>query len=126
MISPQELIERAYAVLATRPGFVERQDQRQISLLLADCIEAGNSGAFEAPTGLGKSLACLIPAIACAMALGKRVVIATYTNVLAEQYWRHDLPLALSLFEPFLADLKGSSPISKVTRGRPRCRPVNS
>lgn len=107
MISPQGLIERAYSVLAGRPGFVERPDQRQISLLLADCIETGNTGAFEAPTGLGKSLACLIPAIACAMVLGKRIVIATYTNVLAEQYWRHDLPLALSLFEPFLADVEG-------------------
>lgn len=68
-------------------------------MLLSDCIAEGTSGAFEAPTGLGKSLAALIPAIAHAIGGSKRVVIATYTNVLAEQYWRNDLPLALSLFE---------------------------
>ncbi len=62
-------------------------------------IGGETSGAFEAPTGLGKSLAALIPAIAHAIAGNRRTVIATYTNVLAEQYWRKDIPLALSLFE---------------------------
>lgn len=93
------LIERAFATLSARPGFVERADQQQLSLLLADFIEGKSSGAIEAPTGLGKSLAALIPAIAHAISSGKRTIIATYTNVLAEQYWRKDLPLALSLFE---------------------------
>ncbi len=55
-------------------------------------IEGPSNGAIEAPTGLGKSLAALIPAIAHAIASGKRSVIATYTNVLAEQYWRKDRP----------------------------------
>lgn len=77
---------------------MERPDQRQLALLLADLIGQGSSGSFEAPTGLGKSLAALIPAIANAIVNGKRTVIATYTNVLAEQYWRNDLPLALDLF----------------------------
>jgi ATP-dependent DNA helicase DinG len=94
-----ELIELAFKNLAQRPGYVERPDQRQLALLLSDLIESDSRGAFEAPTGLGKSLAALIPAIAHAIAEKKRTVVATYTNVLAEQYWRHDLPLALSLFE---------------------------
>jgi ATP-dependent DNA helicase DinG len=93
------LIEEAYKALERFPGFVERPDQQQLSLLLSDCISEKRSGAFEAPTGLGKSLAALIPAVAHALVSGKRTVIATYTNVLAEQYWRKDLPLALSLFE---------------------------
>lgn len=99
MSHASEMVEAAFAQLATMPGFVERQDQVQLSLLLSDCIGSGQTGAFEAPTGLGKSLATLIPAIAQALANGKRIAIATYTNVLAEQYWRKDLPLALSLFE---------------------------
>lgn len=98
-MTAQALVERAFERLHGREGFVERPDQRQLALLLADCIQAGETGAFEAPTGLGKSLAALIPAIACAIADEKRTVIATYTNVLAEQYWRKDLPLALELFE---------------------------
>jgi len=99
MSRASEMVEEAFAKLATMPGFVERTDQVQLSLLLCDCIGSEQTGAFEAPTGLGKSLATLIPAIAQVLANGKRVAIATYTNVLAEQYWRKDLPLALSLFE---------------------------
>lgn len=99
MSRANDLVESAFAQLAKTPGYVERPDQVQLALLLSDCIGSGNTGAFEAPTGLGKSLATLIPAIAHALAHGKRVAIATYTNVLAEQYWRKDLPIALSLFE---------------------------
>lgn len=47
---------------------------------------------------MGKSLALLLPAIAYALQHDKRVVISTYTVLLAEQYWRKDLPLALELF----------------------------
>jgi ATP-dependent DNA helicase DinG len=100
MSTPSKLIEHAFETLSKQPGFVDRPHQRQLALLLSDLIEQGSTGAFEAPTGLGKSLAALIPAIANAIAGDKRVVIATYTNVLAEQYWRNDLPLALSLFAP--------------------------
>ncbi len=99
MSTASELIEGAFKRLAERPGFVLRADQQQLAHLLSDMIEGDASGAFEAPTGLGKSLAALIPAIAHAITEKKRTIIATYTNVLAEQYWRQDLPLALSLFD---------------------------
>ncbi len=99
MSTAKELIERAFDRLDSRPGFRARPDQRQLALLLSDLVEGGVSGTFEAPTGLGKSLAALVPAIAHAIVEKKRTVVATYTNVLAEQYWRSDLPLALSLFE---------------------------
>ncbi len=92
-------IERAFDRLAERSGFVARDNQRQLALLLSDLIESGSRGLFEAPTGLGKSLASLIPAFAHAIENKKRVVIATYTNVLAEQYWDKDIPLAQSLFD---------------------------
>lgn len=92
-------IENAFARLAERPGFVDRPQQKQLALLLGDLIEGRDTGVFEAPTGLGKSLATLIPAIAHALEHDTRTVIATYTNVLAEQYWRKDLPLALGLFD---------------------------
>lgn len=98
MSSGRDLIEAAFAELRTRPGFVDRPDQVHLAHLLGDCISDKLTGAFEAPTGLGKSLAALVPAIAHAIASGNRTVIATYTNVLAEQYWRKDWPLALSLF----------------------------
>jgi ATP-dependent DNA helicase DinG len=99
METPRELIEKAFGRLAKKDGYVERADQRQLALLISDCIEGERRGIFEAPTGLGKSLAALIPAIAHGLLFKKRTFIATYTNVLAEQYWRQDLPLALSLFD---------------------------
>jgi ATP-dependent DNA helicase DinG len=97
MQTARERIEAAFDRLAERPGYTERPDQRQLALLLSDLMETGGTGAIEAPTGLGKSLAGLIPALAHALSHGRRTVIATYTNVLAEQYWRQDLPLALEL-----------------------------
>ena len=98
MSQASELIDGAFEVLGKRPGFSNRADQRQLARLIGDLIEEEASGAFEAPTGLGKSLAALIPAIAHALNSNRRTVIATYTNVLAEQYWRKDLPLARELF----------------------------
>ncbi|MEO7453883.1 MAG: ATP-dependent DNA helicase [Fimbriimonadales bacterium] len=97
--SAEGLINEALSRLSNRAGFVERENQKQLALLISDCIEGSQIGIFEAPTGLGKSLAALIPAIAHAIANEKRTVIATYTNVLAEQYLYKDLPLAMSLFD---------------------------
>jgi ATP-dependent DNA helicase DinG len=73
-------IESAFQKLADKSGFTARENQRQLALLLSDLIETGSRGLFEAPTGLGKSLAALIPAFAHAIHSGKRTVIATYTN----------------------------------------------
>ncbi|MEA2551905.1 MAG: ATP-dependent helicase DinG [Fimbriimonadaceae bacterium] len=99
MSTARRLIEKAFTRLEELPGYVRRQDQLQLALLLSDLIEGKSTGAFEAPTGLGKSLASLIPSIAHSAVDKSRIIISTYTNVLAEQYWKRDLPLALSLFD---------------------------
>lgn len=99
MSAARQLVESCFARLSERPGFVSRPNQLQVALLLADCIEGKSTACIEAPTGLGKSLAALIPALAYGAVDGKRIVIATYTNVLAEQYWQHDLPLAQELLQ---------------------------
>jgi ATP-dependent DNA helicase DinG len=111
-----KLIETAFEELSKRSGFSARPAQRQLALLISDLIESRSSGLFEAPTGLGKSLASLIPAIAHAILFKRRTVIATYTNVLAEQYWRQDLPLSLELFK----HLGGESVRSQLLMGRQR------
>ena len=98
-MGPSDLVREAFHRLAQRGTFSTRPAQVQLALLLSDLIEERSTGMFEAPTGLGKSLAALVPAIANAIVHGRRTVIATYTNVLAEQYWRKDLPLAPSLFD---------------------------
>ncbi len=98
-MSAADRIQEAFDRLNRQNGFESRPHQIQLALLISDMIESGATGVFEAPTGLGKSFAALLPAIANALESGKRTVVATYTNVLAEQYWRKDLPFALSLFD---------------------------
>ncbi len=91
-------MEAAFQRLEARSGFETRHVQRQMAQFVCERLEGKSSGMVEAPTGVGKSLAVLLPAIAYCLREKKRVVISTYTNVLAEQYWRKDLPLAQSLF----------------------------
>ncbi len=88
----------AFKRLEAQADYEPRPVQRQMAQFVAECIEAGTSGVVEAPTGVGKSLAVLLPAIRACAQSNKRIVICTYTNVLAEQYWLKDLPFALSLF----------------------------
>lgn len=113
MAGRQSEVRSALRRLAKQPGFTRRPGQEQAALLISDCIECGETAIIEAPTGSGKSLAALIPALVHARR-GGRVVIATYTNVLAEQYWRKDLPAAIGLFKwtdktPRIAYLVGRS-----------------
>ncbi len=94
----REEVQGALRRLSERHGFQRRPGQEQAALIIADAIEGAARAMIEAPTGSGKSLAALIPALAHAKS-GGRVVIATFTNILAEQYWRKDLPIAMSLFD---------------------------
>lgn len=97
----RQLIESAFVRLAEIPGFVHRENQIQLALTISDLIEGKSCGIIEAPTGLGKSLAVLIAAMAHVQADGTRTVVATYTNVLSEQYWRKDLVEACRIFPEF-------------------------
>jgi ATP-dependent DNA helicase DinG len=110
------IVSKAFTHLETSRGFVPRPSQLQLSLLIDDLIENGQGGVFEAPTGVGKSLAVLIAALAQAGHSGKRTVIATYTNVLAEQYWNKEVPTARELFEGIFQ----SPPSVRLLMGRQR------
>ncbi|MCS6919793.1 MAG: hypothetical protein NZM28_08485, partial [Fimbriimonadales bacterium] len=98
MSSLWSVVEAAFQRLEAQSGFEPRLAQRQMAQFVCERLEGKSAGMVEAPTGVGKSLAVLLPALAYCLREKKRVVISTYTNVLAEQYWRKDLPLAQSLF----------------------------
>ena len=81
------------ALQRLHPGFEQRAGQ--VSLLQAVC-DAFNDEvivAAEAGTGIGKSLAYLIPAVAWADANDERVVVSTATINLQQQLMANDLPL---------------------------------
>lgn len=99
VVIARDLVQLALERLAQRSGFSARDGQVQLAYLLEEAMSGDQRGLYEAPTGLGKSLAILIAGLAHAKANEKRVVVATYTNLLTEQYWRKDLPTALSLFD---------------------------
>lgn len=110
-----QLVENALHALAKRPRFEARPVQNEMAQFVLRCAYNQSHGLVEAPTGVGKSLGALIPALAWAITEGKRVIIATYTNVLAEQYWQKDLPLAMELLGPAALDLK-----TELVMGKPR------
>lgn len=80
-------------VIATLPGGGERRDgQTEMAAAVHDAMAGGGTLLCQAGTGVGKSLAYLVPA-ALAAAEGKRVVIATATLALQDQLVGKDLPL---------------------------------
>ncbi|MBN1519433.1 MAG: hypothetical protein JW923_05000 [Spirochaetales bacterium] len=86
--------------LAARlPGYEPRPSQLG---LVRDAAAAFNNGlilAAEAGTGVGKSFAYLIPALAWAARNGERVVVSTATINLQRQLMDKDLPVASSIFK---------------------------
>ena len=55
--------------------------------------------AVEGGTGVGKSIAYLLPAVLFAVSQGQRVVISTNTINLQEQLLRKDIPAVLEVLE---------------------------
>jgi ATP-dependent DNA helicase DinG len=86
--------------LSTRwPRYEERAAQRALALDIAGTIEHGGVLLAEAPTGVGKSLAYLLPSVLQALASERRVVIATCTRSLQDQLYERDLPALLEALD---------------------------
>jgi ATP-dependent DNA helicase DinG len=74
-------------------AYENRASQRDMASAVADLYQTGGVGLFEAGTGVGKSLAYLVPALRWAAAHGDRTVVSTNTINLQEQLVGKDLPL---------------------------------
>ena len=74
------------------PGFEARAGQVQMSKLVERGFLESAHTIVEAGTGVGKSLAYLVPALRS----GKKVVVSTATIALQEQLVRKDIPLVTS------------------------------
>ena len=81
-------------------GFRERPGQEALAGEVAAVLERGGIAVFEAGTGMGKSLAYLLPAAFSSAARGTRVVVATKTKALQRQLAAHELPLVESALPP--------------------------
>ena len=83
----------------TFSGFEHRPEQEQMLAKVTTAIHNSNHLVVEGGTGVGKSMAYLLPAVLFAMAKGQRVVISTNTINLQEQLLSKDIPALVSVLE---------------------------
>lgn len=99
----KETIREAYSAMMASKSLTPRWGQRQMIAEIANTLARiplpGESPAkepavcvIEAGTGTGKTIAYAVTAIPMAQALGKRLVVATATIALQEQFVNKDLP----------------------------------
>ena len=86
MLRPDGAFERAF------PGYEYRPPQVDMLEAVAGAFNQGHHLMAEAGTGIGKSLAYLLPAIAYGSLNATRVVVSTNTINLQDQLFRKDLP----------------------------------
>ncbi|MHB8395489.1 MAG: helicase C-terminal domain-containing protein [Candidatus Dormibacteria bacterium] len=94
---------------AADPGFELREEQQQMAVAVTQAFQRSQELLVEAGTGVGKSMAYLLPAREWAARRSEPVVISTHTITLQEQLMAKDLP-ALAAARPLpvvAAVLKG-------------------
>ena len=93
------------------PAFEPRASQISMTADVASVFNQGGILAAEAGTGVGKSFAYLVPAMAWAQGNEERVVISTATINLQDQLFSRDIPLVSSIFKkkPKAVLVKGRS-----------------
>jgi ATP-dependent DNA helicase DinG len=89
--APGGALERAW------PRYEERAAQRALAADIARTLADGGVLLAEAPTGIGKSLAYLLPAVLQVARSGDRAVIATCTRSLQDQLFERDVPALLGV-----------------------------
>ena len=99
--------------IANKLGSYElRPQQLEMAIAIEKAIEENKHLIVEAGTGVGKSMAYLIPFIFWSVRNNKKVIISTHTKTLQEQLIKKDLPFlrnALKSVDAF-ADVRDSDP----------------
>ena len=80
-------------ILSRAKNFEFRPQQQEMAVAVAHALQNREHLAVEAGTGVGKSLAYLIPAILFAVAQKKKAIVSTHTINLQEQLTEKDLPM---------------------------------
>jgi len=87
-------------VMAKAKNFEYRPEQQEMAVAVAVALAEERHLVVEAGTGVGKSLAYLVPAVLWAHEQKKKAVISTYTINLQEQLAFKDIPIVQKLL-PF-------------------------
>ncbi|MBW8780352.1 MAG: ATP-dependent DNA helicase [Verrucomicrobia bacterium] len=96
-----ELAAKIFAAggwLQTSLGLEHRPQQEKMARATAAAMKADECLLFEAGTGVGKSLAYLLPGIIHAVDQSRQMIVSTHTIALQEQLDQKDLPLCRRVF----------------------------
>ena len=93
LVKQVEEIFSPSGVLSRAKNFEFRPQQQEMAMAVARALQNREHLAVEAGTGVGKSLAYLIPAILFAVAEKKKAIVSTHTINLQEQLTEKDLPM---------------------------------
>jgi len=93
LVTQVEEIFSQSGILSQAKNFEFRPQQQEMAVAVARALQNQEHLAVEAGTGVGKSLAYLIPAILFAVAQKKKAIISTHTINLQEQLTEKDLPM---------------------------------
>src|SRR5512135_259081 len=99
MIDLQHAIEDIFSssgALSAHPDFEQRPQQGKMALAIADALVRSRHLIVEAPTGVGKTLAYLVPVLLFALREQRKAIISTHTKNLQEQLIHKDIPLVRS------------------------------
>jgi len=97
LVAQVEEIFSPSGILSKASNFEFRPQQQEMAVAVARALQNREHLAVEAGTGVGKSLAYLIPAILFAVAQKKKAVVSTHTINLQEQLTEKDLPMLASV-----------------------------
>ncbi len=93
LVAQVEEIFSPTGILSRAKNFEFRPQQQEMAVAVARALQNREHLAVEAGTGVGKSLAYLIPSILFAVAQKKKAVVSTHTINLQEQLTEKDLPM---------------------------------
>jgi len=86
-------------ILCDKLKLEHRPQQEKMALAMAEAISENQSLLFEAGTGVGKSLAYLIPGIIQSVEEKRKLIISTHTIALQNQILNKDLELCRRIFQ---------------------------
>ncbi len=92
-------LDRGGKLSSIMPSFEPRPSQIAMARDVASVFNEGGILAAEAGTGVGKSFAYLVPALAWAQGNEERVVLSTATINLQDQLFSKDIPIVASAFK---------------------------
>ncbi|MBA3937729.1 MAG: DEAD/DEAH box helicase [Planctomycetes bacterium] len=105
VLTPTDVLGPGGLIAGKLQAYESRPQQLEMAETVATALREGGHAIVEAPTGVGKSFAYLVPLALHAIATNTKVVISTGTIALQEQLVGKDIPLLQQIFPELKAVL---------------------